>query len=53
MHTNRPTTVIPPRPIAPQPRWQGLFLEPIYADGLPDQPAAGGQLEDEDEHEAA
>ncbi|WP_033024068.1 hypothetical protein, partial [Streptomyces capuensis] len=34
-------------------RWEGLFLEPIYGNGLPEVNEVAGQLEDEDDHKAA
>lgn len=53
MQTSRPITTLRPRPAAPEPQWQHLFLEPIYADGLPYETAADNLLEDEDEGEHA
>ncbi|MFJ1993034.1 hypothetical protein [Streptomyces asiaticus] len=53
MQTSRPVTTLRTHPAAPQPQWRGLFLEPIYADGLPYETAAGGPLEDADDEETA
>ncbi|MFJ2202450.1 hypothetical protein [Streptomyces violaceusniger] len=44
----RPVTTLRPRPAAPEPQWRGLFLEPIYADGLPYETATDSPLENDD-----
>lgn len=48
MQTRPVTTVVVPAPQPPAPGWQGLFREPMYADGLPYQTTADDQ-EDEDD----
>ncbi|MFH8813088.1 hypothetical protein ACH4GZ_38815 [Streptomyces hygroscopicus] len=56
MQTSRPArsvTTLRLGPAAPAPSWEGLFLEPIYADGLPYEAAASSEFEDEGEEEAA
>ncbi|CAM5493091.1 MULTISPECIES: hypothetical protein [Streptomyces] len=53
MQTSRPVTTLRPRPAAPEPQWRGLFLEPIYADGLPYETAAGADEFDDAEDDPA
>ncbi|GHJ34259.1 hypothetical protein TPA0910_86920 [Streptomyces hygroscopicus subsp. sporocinereus] len=56
MQTSRPArsvTSIRPRPTAPAPRWEGLFLEPAYADGLPYETTVGAPDAEDDLETAA
>ena len=37
MQTVHPIKTVPTAPSAPSPQWQGIFVEPMYADGQPYQ----------------
>lgn len=39
MQQTRPTLTTRSVPAAPAPRWEGLFVEPVYTDGRPYQEA--------------
>jgi hypothetical protein len=49
MQQTRPLSTVRTAPVAPSPKWEGLFVEPVYADGQPydqDTPRSEGDADD-------